>query len=106
MQSPLTPLEVSLRATRSRESSTAADREIRRITEGKMRKGNGSATTTNSTNSCATKRRPGGGRATARTDPGRRGTIMAILTVLMVETNWERRTGRIWVTGRHVSETR
>lgn len=91
--------------TRSRGSSTAADREIR-ITEGKMKIGNDSDTTTSLISSCAAKTRPNGEKATARTEPRKRGTTTAILTVLTVETNWERRTGRTWVTGRNASVTR
>lgn len=103
--STLLPLEVSLRATRSRGSSTAAGRETK-ITEGKMRRENDSATTTSLTSSCAAKTRPSGARATARSEPRRRATTTATRTVPTVETSWERRTGTTWVTGRSVSETR
>lgn len=105
MQSSLWPLEVSLRATRSRESSMDGGRETR-ITEGKTKRGNDSDTTMSLINSCAARMKPNGGKATARTEPRRRGTITASPTVLTVETNWGRRTGRTWVIGRNASETR
>lgn len=102
---PLSPLEVRPTATRSRESSTAADRE-RRTTEAKMMRGNDSAITTTLTSSCGTRRKPDGGRVIATTEPRKRGIITAFLTVLTLETNWERMTGMIWLTGRSASETR
>lgn len=105
MQSSLWPLEVSLRATRSRESSMDGGRETR-ITEGKTKRGNDSDTTMSLINSCAARMKPNGAKATARTEPRRRGTITASPTVLTAETNWGRRTGRTWVIGRNASETR
>lgn len=86
VQSPLWTLEVSPRATKSRESSTDAGREIR-IIEGKTKRGKDSGTTMNLINLCVAKMRPNGGRATARTVSRKRGTIMASLTVLTVETS-------------------
>lgn len=99
------PLEVRLTATRSRGSSRVADSE-RRTTEAKMMRGNDSDTTTTLTSSCGTRRRPDGGKVTATTEPRRKGIIMAFLTVPTVETNWQRMTARIWVTGKSASETR
>lgn len=91
--------------TRNRENSTAADREIK-TTEGRTTRGNVSGTTMSLTSLCVAKMKQNGERVTARTEPRKRGTITAILTALTVETNWERRTGRTWVTGRNASETR
>lgn len=99
------PSEVSLRATRSRESSTAADREIK-ITVVKTRRENASDTTMSLTSLCVAKMRPNGGRDTARTEPRKRAITMATLTAQTVEIKWERRTGTTWVTGRNASETR
>lgn len=83
----------------------AADRETRN-TEGRMKRGNDSETTMNLTSLCAVKMRPNGERATVRIGPRKRGITTDTLTVLTVETNWARKTGRTWVTGRNASETR
>lgn len=102
---PFSPLGVSLTATRSSGSSTAADWE-RRTTEAKRMRGNDSDTTTTLTSSCGTRRRPDGGRVIATTEPRKRGIITAFLTAPTLETNWQKMTGRIWVTGKSASETR
>lgn len=91
--------------TRSRENSIAADRGIK-TTGGRTRRGNVNDTTMSLTSSCDAKMKPNGERVTARTEPRKRGTTTTILTALTVETNWERRTGMTWVTGRNASETR
>lgn len=89
--SPICPPEVSLRATRSRGSSTAAGRETK-IIAGKTRRGNGSDTTTSLTNSCGARTRPSGAKATVRSGPRRRGTTTATRTAPIAETNWGKRT--------------
>lgn len=102
---PFSPLGVSLTATRSSGSSTAAGWE-RRTTEAKRMRENDSDTTTTLTSSCGTRRRPDGGRVIATTEPRKRGIITAFLTAPTAETNWQKMTGRIWVTGKSASETR
>lgn len=84
--SPISPPGVSLRATRSRGSSTAAGRETK-ITAGKTRRGSGSVTTTSLTSSCGARTRPSGAKATARSGPRRRGTTTATRTAPTAETN-------------------
>lgn len=105
VMAPLSPLEVRLTATRSRGSSTAADRE-RRTTEAKRMRGSDSDTTTTLTSSCGTRRRRDGERVTATTEPRKRGITTAFPTAPTVETNWPRMTGRIWIAGKSASETR
>lgn len=102
---PFSPLGVSLTATRSSGSSTAAGWE-KRTTEAKRMRENDSDTTTTLTSSCGTRRRPDGGRVIATTEPRKRGIITAFLTAPTAETNWQKMTGRIWVTGKSASETR
>lgn len=71
--------------TRSSENRMGAGREIR-ITVGKMKRGNDRGITMSLTSSCGGRMRPNGGRATARTEQRKKDTIMAIPTVLTVET--------------------
>lgn len=102
---PVSPLEGRLTATRSRGSSTVADSE-RRTTEAKRMRGNDSDTTMTLTSLCGTRRRPDGGKVIATIEPRKKGIITAFLTAPTLETNWQRMTGRIWVTGKSASETR